>query len=284
MLSSNPTACGSICTAPRTAYVHYCPHRLRARRLCCATAQANFETKANEFKQAATNKVKEAARKWEKFAAQHELEGKARKVAEQASARAKEAAGDVKDAARRFYMKMDSEYHLEERSARLQRKVKEGLTDIDQQYHVRRKVKSLSSEVQRKLPEWQMQLNRFGQTPLGKATIIVAIVMVITSGAFWTLLNFFWLLWALSLPIALLTLDSRRRQQEAAATAQQEWTETSSTSRGTRSSLGDIFANWGSDKGAPKGSSKFSGQQPGPIIDAEWVSLDEADSPSRRRK
>jgi hypothetical protein len=55
-------------------------------------------------------------------------------------------------------------------------------------------VKRVFGDLQQRLPIWRRQLSEFSQTPPGKATLVVAAILLISSGAIWQLLHLVWLL------------------------------------------------------------------------------------------
>ncbi len=64
-------------------------------------------------------------------------------------------------------------------------RVEETARDVDQTYGVRRKTRNALDYLQKNWPAWQRQLDEFASTPFGKAAIVVGIVLVVSTPAFW---------------------------------------------------------------------------------------------------
>jgi hypothetical protein len=148
---------------------------------------------------------------------------------------------------------------------RIKKSVSERVRDIDQEYSLTRRFKSLYDDAKRMAPVWKRQFSAFSSTQVGKATLTLMFVGLLFSGLLWQLLNVFWLLWWVSVPVSLLLASQGRKaaEQPGAGAAgsqfgQQRW--------------GD-FGSGGSSS-----SGNASSRSDGPVVDAEWTSIDDDNS------
>lgn len=219
-------------------------------------SSSSFAEQAQRFADSAQQKVQD-------FVKEQKLDEKASEAGKEAQQRVKMWGEEAQQNMRRTYMKLESEHNISQKFERTKTWVSETVRDIDQEWSVRRKLKSAAEDVQRKLPLWRRQFAQFSSTPLGKAALTLAFVSLLFSGLFWQLVNAFWFLFWLSIPVS--ALIASQRSKEAAQEQQQQqspfssWSSSSSRSSGSRS------------------SSPYSSE--GPIVEAEWVSLDENDQP-----
>ncbi|KAF6262481.1 hypothetical protein COO60DRAFT_1635991 [Scenedesmus sp. NREL 46B-D3] len=176
-------------------------------------------------------------------------------------------------------MKLESEHNISDRVGRTRKWLSETVRDIDQDYSVTRRVKSLVDDAKRMAPVWKRQFSAFSSTQLGKATLTLLFVGLLFSGLLWQLLNVFWLLWWVSVPVSLLLASQGRKaaQQPGAGTAnsqfgQQRWggfgSSSSSKSRSSRGGYGN----------------SNSGGSDGPVVDAEWTTIDDDSTSSSSGK
>lgn len=113
------------------------------------------------------------------------------------------------------------------------------------------------------------------------------IVFIASSGLVWHLLNALSILYLLALPLSLLAADYlRKKTAEQAARAQEEYERQQAARNPFSSFMRDFGAGNGfgaSKSGASQGrsSSRAGGAAQGPVIDAEWVSLDDDGKPRR---
>jgi hypothetical protein len=152
--------------------------------------------------------------------------------------------------------------------------VSETVRDIDQEYSVTRRLKSLSDDAKRMAPSWKRQFSAFSSTQLGKATLTLLFVGLLFSGLLWQLLNVFWLLWWVSVPVSLLLASQGRKAAEqqgaggfqngSSQFGQQRWGDFGSSSRG--------------------GYGGSSSNSDGPVVEAEWTSIDDDSSSSSSGK
>jgi len=94
--------------------------------------------------------------------------------------------------------------------------------ELDQEYSVRRRIRSAVDDVQRMLPTWRRQVTEFSNTQFGKASLTLLLVGLLLSGVLWQLLNVVWLLWWGSTPLACswpISAAKLQGQQQAAAAA-----------------------------------------------------------------
>jgi hypothetical protein len=202
------------------------------------------------------------------FVKQQELDRKAAEASKEAQKRMKTWGEEAEQNMRRTYMKLESEHNLSQRFGRTRTWVSEKVRDIDQEWSVRRRVKTAVEDVQRKLPLWKRQFSEFSSTPLGKAALTLGFVSLLFSGFLWQLMNAFWLLFWLSIPVS--ALIASQRSKEAAQQEQQQQQQ--------RQQQQSPFSSWMGNSGSSSSKSSSSSSE-GPIVEAEWVSLDENDEP-----
>ncbi len=166
--------------------------------------------------------------------------------------------------------------------------------DLDQQYGIRRRFRSTREYVTRMWPVWQQQLDAFTATWYGKAAVFLGICLLVSTPVFWSLMNLLLLLWWLSIPASMFLINYAQRKQAEQFQQQQQ----AEQARRAANPFADLFgraasgaAGAGARTGAGRGSGssggarggRWAGQQDGPIIDAEWTSIDE-DGGSRRSR
>ncbi|KIY98690.1 hypothetical protein MNEG_9272 [Monoraphidium neglectum] len=142
----------------------------------------------------------------------------------------------------------------------MQGRLNETAQDIDQQYGLRRKVRAVVEDVKRLAPIWARRTKEFGATTQGKAAFTFLFVGLLLSGTLFKLLNLIWLGWWVSVPLSLFLADQQRRKQRDEAQQRASW------------------VNNGSGSGK-RGSSSWD--RTGPVVDAEWVSLDDDGRPRK---
>ena len=158
-------------------------------------------------------------------------------------------------------MELDSTYNIKQNLDRTAKRVSEAAQDIDQQLSFSRRVKNAASDFNRKAPTWRRQFGEFSSTQGGKATLLFVFVALVMSGTLWQLLNLVWLLWWVSVPVGMYMANENRKQwQEQQERQQREGGSSSSSGRSSYSSGGGGL------------SKKYS---QGPVVDAQWVSLDD---------
>ncbi|GIL73791.1 hypothetical protein Vretimale_5349 [Volvox reticuliferus] len=257
--------------------------------LCASSGSpGSSDSFVREARTAASRAFKQAQKKWDAFAKEQRLEQRTNEAFNKASASARDATDKAKEKARRVFIQLDSEYELTSKSARAARRAEEMARDIDQTYGIRRRVRSTGDYISRSWPTWQRQLDEFGSTWYGKITVFTALCLLLSSPLFWGVLNVVLLVWWLSIPIAVLMLNYAREQQAQRLKEQQE-----AEARRAANPFADLFggafggARTGGNR-SRRGSSNPDGsyghnryaQQDGPIIDAEWTTLDEGDAPA----
>ncbi|PNW76014.1 hypothetical protein CHLRE_12g551100v5 [Chlamydomonas reinhardtii] len=193
----------------------------------------------------------------------------------------------AKDKARRVYVRLDSEYDISSKTAKAAKKAGEAARDIDQQYGLRRRFRAAREDLARKWPGWQKQLDEFTQTTPGKITVFAGLCLLISTPLFWQLLNVLLLLWWLTVPLSLLAINAaanqqaeqmrRQQQAEAEAEARRRANPFAEMFRDAGAAFGGAAASSGGGGGRGRGSGYV--QQDGPVIDAEWTSLDEEGNP-----
>lgn len=239
-------------------------HACRATSNTSNSSSQSFAEQAQRFADSAQQKVQD-------FVREQRLDEKASEAGKEAQQRMKTAYDEAQQNMRRTYMKLESEHNLSQRFQRTKSWVSETVRDIDQEWSLRRKLKSAAEDVQRMLPTWRRQFAAFSSTPLGKAALTLALVSLLFSGLFWQLVNAFWFLFWLSIPVSALIASQRSRDA-----AQQEQQQQQQRAQSPFSGWGGGSGSRGSSAGGSS-SSKYSSE--GPIVEAEWVSLDENDQP-----
>ncbi|KAG2446550.1 hypothetical protein HYH02_008537 [Chlamydomonas schloesseri] len=194
----------------------------------------------------------------------------------------------AKSKARRVYVQLDSEYDISSKTAKAARKAEEAARDLDQQYGLRRRFRAAREDLARNWPAWQRQLDEFTQTTPGKITVFAGLCLLISTPVFWQLLNVVLLLWWLTVPLSLFVLNAAANQQ-AEQIRQQQQAEAEAEARRRANPFAEMFREAGAafggaaagSGGAGGSSSRGSGyvQQDGPVIEAEWTSLDDEGNP-----
>lgn len=231
-------------------------------------ATGNFQDTTSKF-------ARDANSEFQKFSKKHDFESLAKK----AQKKAQEAFQEVQEATNRTYVKLDSEYSISDKAAKAARKAEEAAKDLDQKYSVRRKLRSTIETVQRKWPIWQKQFDEFGATWYGKVVIIGGVFLLFSSAFFWKLMNFVLLLWWLSIPLSFFLIEAVRKQQ------QERMQQEAEARQRAANPFADMFRQRASSQASGFGASSSSNgrrQQDGPVIEAEWTSIDEGDSPRRK--
>lgn len=225
--------------------------------------------------------ARDAGAEFQKFAKKHDLEGLGKKAAQQAQS----AFGEFQVNAKRTFVKLDSEYSISDKAQKAARKAEEAAKDLDQKYSVRRRIRGAVETVQRKWPVWSKQFSEFSETWYGKVVIILGVFLLFSSAIFWKVINFVLLLWWLSVPLSFLAIDVIRRQQAERVAAQERARQRAANPFADmfRASTSSYASSGYSSRGTSAGgSSRSYRQQDGPVIDAEWTSLDEDGSPRKK--
>lgn len=132
-----------------------------------------------------------------------------------------------------------------------------------------RRLRAAFADVKQRAPTWRRQAKEFAATPAGKASLVVVAVLLISSGAVFQLLHLFWLVWWLSVPVTMF-LASEACKNASAGGATSAWGPSPGSSSNVKSSRSRSSSNgrgWEKD---------------GPVVDAQWTSLDADDQPKWR--
>ncbi|WIA42739.1 hypothetical protein OEZ86_008682 [Tetradesmus obliquus] len=237
--------------------------QLQRRRVAPCYAASNT-TSSNSFTQKAQEFAETAQQRVQEFVQEQKLDEKAAAASKQAKEKFSAAYEETEQNVRRTYMKLESEHNISDRVGRTKKWVNETVRDFDQEYSVSRRFKSLYDDAKRMAPTWKRQFNSFSSTQLGKATLTLAFVGLLFSGLLWQLLNVFWLLWWVSVPVSLLLASQGRKA------AQQQGAGVDPSSQFGQQRWGDF----GNSSSSSKGGSE------GPVVEAEWTTIDEEDSSS----
>lgn len=190
--------------------------------------------------------ARSTSQKFSSFVKDQELDRKAVAAYEEASQQL-----------RTSYMKLEAEYDLGRKISTIQARAVEKAQDIDQKVNLRRKLRAAWEDTKRMAPIWLRRTKEFGATTPGKAAFTFLFVGLLLSGTLFRLLNLLWLGWWVSVPLSLFLADQQRRKQRDQQQQQQ---------RGDRGAGGSNVSGWDGT---------------GPVVEAEWVSLDEKDNPKR---
>jgi hypothetical protein len=146
-------------------------------------------------------------------------------------------------------------------------------------------------QVQRQWPVWSKRASEFFATPAGKVAGVLLFVTALQSGLIFQMLNWLLLLWWLSIPLSMaLGKAIRKKQVEQTQQAQEEFARQQKKQANPFAgfwSAAQQSAGFGStdnsgDAGG-SGGSKGRWDQDGPVVDAEWSTLDDDSSQRRRR-
>lgn len=233
-----------------------------------ANTSDNFQESAQRLARSAQEKVND-------FLKEQDLQRKAEKAAKELKKTAQDTYDRVELKARRTYSKLDYDFQLNAKAQKAAKRVEEAVRDVDQQYSVRRNIRNWKELVQKKWPIWRKRLDEFSNTTAGKVVILGLLVVVLSSPLFWRVVNFVLLLWWLSVPLSIVLVNYASKKQ--AERFEQEQEKVREQQR-RRNPFADIFSS--NPSPARNGSSGVKGkggrtQQDGPIIDAEWTSLDD---------
>jgi hypothetical protein len=85
----------------------------------------------------------------------------------------------------RTYQRLDSEYDITDRTQRATRRMKETAVDIDQTYGVRRRIRRAADWFERSKPAWGRKFEELTSTNTGKAIVVGATFLLMTTPIFW---------------------------------------------------------------------------------------------------
>jgi chemotaxis protein histidine kinase CheA len=222
---------------------------------------SEFQARAAQFAEDAQQRVKD-------FVKEQQLEEKASAASKEAQKKLADMYEETQQNLRRTYMQLDSTYNIQENIGKTAKKVTETAQDIDQQFLVRRRLRNAADDLGRNLPRWRRQLGDFSSTSGGKAVLTLVFVSLLLTGALWHVINLLWLLWFASVPIGMIVADRTRKAAQEQQAAQQQ--QQSSSQRASA---------WGSSSSSRRGR----GYDNGPVVEAEWTTVDEGDAPPRKR-
>jgi hypothetical protein len=243
------------------------PRRLRLAPCAARSSSAGGENQAAAFAQRAQQVLEQTAadaqRRVAAFVSEQRLDERAAAASKEAQARLASAYEETEASVRRTYMKLESQHDISGHVSRTRRRVAEAVRELDQDLSLRGRLRSTVDDVRRMLPHWRRQVSSFAATPLGRVALTLGVVGLLLSGVLWQLLNMAWLCWWASIPVSLF-LAARRKQAAGAG--------------------GGSAAPGGGGSGSSGGSSTYEPRTSGdgPIVEAEWVSLDEQDAGTAR--
>jgi hypothetical protein len=187
----------------------------RPRVISCRVSNSSsspFAQRAQQFAETAQQRVQE-------FVKEQKLDEKAAGATETAKQKLTTAYEETQQNVRRTYMKIEGDHNISGRVENVKKKFTETARDLDQEYSVSRKIKSAYADAQRMYPTWRRQFKDFSSTQLGKTTLLVGFVALLFSGLLWQLLNVFWLLWWVSIPVSLLVANNKKQTAQQAGAA-----------------------------------------------------------------
>lgn len=247
-----------------------------------AQFQRTASQKAEEFQKSAQGFFNDAGKKVSEFVDESKLGEKASKAASNAQSKLQDIYAEAQDNAQRTYWKLDSEYQLNAKARKARRRVEEAVNSVDQQYSVRNRLRTIREDVQRNWPRWKQQAEEFFATTPGKVLLAVSFGLLLSTGVFWSILNLFFILWWLSIPLSLISLNAAQKQQEEAF---RQAAEQQARQRQGWGGFPGFGAGFGSTQQASSSSRKSSGggwtKGGGPVIDAEYTVL--SDDEKKRR-
>lgn len=137
-------------------------------------------------------------------------------------------------------------------------------------------------QFQRQWPIWSKRASEFSQTTAGKVTGVALFVLALQSGLFFALLNWLLLLWWLSIPLSMALGNAiRKKQVEQMQQQAEEYNRQQANPFAGFWSQQQSASSSGSSSRSSSGGSKSRWDQDGPVVDAEWTTIDE--DTSRRR-
>lgn len=212
------------------------------------------------------------------------MDEKAKGFARQASKTFTETYQTVEEGVKSTATKFDREYNLSEKAQKAGKRFEETAREVDSRYGVRNKLRGIVDDVQRKWPRWRRQLEEFWATPFGQVVGIAAVGWLFYTGAVFWLLNWLLLLWWLA-PLFLVPLARyiNKQQLEELERQAREQQERQRAAANPFSAFGKGFSQAAAGAAAGKraqaapeqGKRRTYSQQDGPVIDAEWTSLDD---------
>jgi hypothetical protein len=136
----------------------------------------------------------------------------------------------------------------------------------------------VAPQLQRQWPIWSKRISEFSQTTSGKVVGVGLFVLALQSGLFFSLLNWLLLLWWLSIPLSMALGSAIRKKQVEQMQQQAE--------EANRQQANPFAGFWnkqqaGSGSASKSGGSKTNWDTDGPVVDAEWSTIDD-DTPRRR--
>lgn len=224
----------------------------------------------------------EAQRAAQKYARDTGLDKRAASAAKEAQKAAAAAAEEAAQAARTYQMKLEREHGLSRRWERLKKRADEAIADADANWGVRRRARSAIDTARRRWPALKARASAFLATPAGQAAAVAFLVVLIASGALWSMLSLLWVAWWFLIPFNLYMAEKKRgevRKQAAQAQAQAQQ-QASSPFGGAGWPFGGASSGGGGGGGGA-GGDRFSGS--GPVIDAEYTVIEE-DGGARKKR
>lgn len=226
----------------------------------------DFQKDAQNF----GNRTQQSAENfWERSNAQE----KAQAATSEASKRLRSTFQTVSAGVKQTAGRVNERFDLSGKAQQTADRVKEQLEDVDEKLQFRQKARHTLADVSRQLPQWRRQYSAFSKTLPGKVLFWGLLFWGFRSGLFFRLLNIvsilFWVAPLIILPFA------RKFNQRNAARQQQAQQPAQSPFQPGR----NPFAGFG--RPPPEGSinkRQSYGQQDGPVIDAEWTTIDEGDN------
>lgn len=251
------------------------PTQKRRRVLAIARASNQNEAPVNAATRRLAELAAEAQRAAQKYARDSGLDKKAADAAKEAQKMAERATEEAAQQARTFSMKLEREHALSRRWERLKKRVDEAIADADANWGVRRKFRSAVDTAQRRWPALKARANEFFATPAGQATAVALLVVLIASGALWSLLSLLWVAWWFLIPVNLYMAE--KKKGEMRRQAQEQQAQQASPFGGA---WGRPFGGGGNGGSSSSSSDRYSGS--GPVIDAEYTVIEEDDKRRRR--
>ncbi|KAK9807827.1 hypothetical protein WJX72_010389 [[Myrmecia] bisecta] len=224
----------------------------------------------------------DASKSAAEFFEKHRVQERAAEAGKQATQKLKETYEVVEDNVKRAASEVDSKFNVSEKAQQAAYKVREGAESIDTQLGIRRRLRIAAEDAQRKWPLWRKRYNDFIRTPVGRVMFGAFIFWLVYSGLAIRLVQIvFWTMWLAPfflIPIA--NKFGRKMQNEMAAQAAAQQAARQRAANPFRSAFFGSRPGPSAGPAGPAGrsrASRYEQADAGPIIDAEWTTIDEGD-------
>jgi hypothetical protein len=184
----------------------------------------------------------------------------------------------VDDGVKRTASQVNTKFDVTGKAQQAANQVSEQAKVVDTRFGVKRRLRNIQDDVQRKWPIWRKKYTEFSRTLPGQAMILAFVFFLFSSGIIWKLLNLLFIAWWLAPFLFLLVgrfspkasdaAARRRAQQEEQRRRQSDFLRTAFFGQQRQRGPG----------GGPGGPSDAGGRRKyddGPVIDVEATTIDE---------